>query len=130
MHDRHPEDIPCTHSACDAQAHRDYRAEHGGSHNGAELYCDHNPYDPGVGAELHPDQIAETNAYIERRGFQGVHFELTPDGLGGRAMVTSQKGWKAYAESVGTFNKDAGYGDPQPGVQRRPSGPEFVTIGE
>lgn len=129
MHEKHPETLSCV---CGGAAHRDFHAEQGGNHNrmGKELYCDHSPYDPGPGAEVHPDQIAEVNAYIKERGFEGIHFEPTPDGMAGRAVVTSRRGWKKYAESVGTFNKDGGYSDPQPNVQKRPSEPKFVTIEE
>ena len=129
MHDKHPEFIPCI---CGQMARRDWQAEQGCAHNrkGKELYCEHNPYDAGPGAEVHPDQVAAEQSYIKEHRFQGVSCVPTEDGMAGRIVATSKRGWKAYAESRGYFNKDGGHGDPQQGVQRRPSGPETITIGE
>ena len=128
MQDKHPETLPCV---CGGKAHRDYNDEQGGASSqlGKELYCEHNPHDVGPGAEVHPEQIAETNTYIEQHGFQGVHCELTADGMAGRIVGTSRRGIKEYLESVGTFNKDGGYGDAQPQGGGPPE-PEFITIEE
>lgn len=129
MHDPHPETLPCL---CGGDAERDFAAEQGGAHNryGKELWCEHNPYDAGPGAEVAPEQIAETNAAIRRRGIPGVHCVPSADGLGGRIVVTSKRGWKQYAEACGYFNKDAGYGDPAPTGRHRNRDPEFITIEE
>jgi hypothetical protein len=62
---------------------------------------------------VHPDQIPEAIAEAAKSGVR-VNF----DGEG-RAILESPKHRKEYAESMGFFDRQGGYGDPQRGGYKK-----------
>lgn len=62
---------------------------------------------------VHPSQVNEA---VEQSRKLGVPTEFTPDG---RAVLTSQAHRKRYAEAVGFYDRNGGYGDPRKGMDSR-----------
>lgn len=57
----------------------------------------------------HPSQVSEMNARAKRAGLTGIYYR--PDGV---CVMNSRGQRKKWAEQNGMFDKNGGYGDPQP----------------
>ena len=94
--------FPCPD--CESNCVRDYQAEAGETRksfqSGWPLYSD--------AAGVHPKQINDAVADSVKIG---VPTQFTPDG---RAIFTDRSHRKRYCEKKGLYDRNGGYGDPQP----------------
>lgn len=59
-----------------------------------------------MAAGVHPDQVAEANAHLQKHGVKGARYR--PDG---QAEFDSRQGRREFGRATGYYDADAGYGD-------------------